>query len=155
MAWLLHNLKLHSAPRAASETALFGYLVGTVYSARAPLAASMLMALLITFAAFEMTGAYVFVACLLAHIAIGFARLERLAVFEGYEGAGLSQRDAELCDNSFAFWSMLYALTIGLTCYELTARTASSEPSALALAASTGFTLAFVTRAAGRPRTLR
>ncbi len=160
MTGLFRNLGMQShevrpAPSAASDEALVAYLVGTIHTARAPLAASMIMAALITLAAFEITGAYVFVAHLFAHVAIGIARLERLAVFKGYERAGLSKTDAESCDNSFAFWSMLYALTIGLTCYELTARAASSDPSALALATCTGFTLAFVTRGAGRPRTLR
>ncbi|MDE3177167.1 MAG: EAL domain-containing protein [Pseudomonadota bacterium] len=160
MAGLLHKFDASGAarrppPGAAEGEALFLYLVGTIHSARAPLAASMMMAVLITIAAFEITGAYIFLAHLLAHVAIGLARFERLAVYEASSRAGLSLRDAESCDDAFAFWSMLYALTIGLSCYELTAHTASAEPSALALAACTGFTLAFVSRSSGRPRTLR
>jgi diguanylate cyclase (GGDEF)-like protein len=141
-------------PRAAADEALFAFLVGTIHSAKAPLIASMTMAMAITLAAYQVTGAAIFLAPALAHVFIGFGRLERLAVHQAYERVGLTPREVAACDNGFAFWSTLYALTIGLTCFELTALAGSAETFALALSTCTGFSLAFVTRSAGRPRTL-
>jgi diguanylate cyclase (GGDEF)-like protein len=140
--------------RAREDEALFAFLVGTIHSATAPLVASMVMAMLITLAAYQVTGATAFLGLALAHVFIGAGRLERLALYRAYERAGLTRRDVVSCDRAFAFWSALYALTLGLTCYELTALATSAETFALALSTCTGFTLAFVTRSSGRPLTL-
>jgi diguanylate cyclase (GGDEF)-like protein len=159
LAWTF-PLAWRSAARArwrrasATDDRSFAFLVGTIHSATAPLAASMAMGMLVTAAAYQMTGAPAFLAYAAAHVAIGSARLHRLAVYRARERAGLTQRDVVACDNAFAFWSALYGLMLGLTCYELTALSASSHTLALALSACTGFTLAFVTRNAGRLRTV-
>jgi len=144
-----------SARHTASEDdALLAYLVGTIHAARAPLIASMAMAMLVTSAAFLMTGEPVFLAHAFAHGLIGFGRLQRLAVYERRRLQELSAREVVEFDITFAVWSALYALTLGLTCYQLTAFADGEDTFALALASCTGFTLAFVTRSAGRPRTL-
>jgi diguanylate cyclase (GGDEF)-like protein len=140
--------------RADDDEALFAFLVGTIHSAKAPLAASTIMAMLITLAAYRVTGLAVFLAHALAHVLIGLARLERLARYRACQRAGLTARDVAACDRAFAVWSALYGLTLGLTCYQLTMCDGSADTFALALAACTGFTLAFVTRSAGRLRTL-
>ena len=145
--------KVRSGP--FGEAALHAYLVGTIHSAKAPLAASTALAVAITLAAYGVTGAGLFLAHALAHVFIGFGRFARLAVYQARERRGLTRRDIIACDRIFAFWSTLYALTLGLTCAGLTLRGAGSDTFALALSTYTGYTFAFVTRSAGRPWILR
>jgi len=139
---------------ARENDALLAYLVATIYSARAPLFASMALAMLITLGAYAMTGAPIFLAHLFAHVLIGAGRIHRLACYERRTPAEMSAREFFEFDVAFGAWSALYALTLGLTCYQLTALSGDADTLALGLAACTGFTLAFVTRSAGRPRTL-
>jgi diguanylate cyclase (GGDEF)-like protein len=140
--------------RAREDEALLAYLVGTIHSARAPLFASMAMAILITLGAYGMTGAPIFLAHLLVHVLIGAGRLHRLSLYERRTQAEMPAREVIEFDVAFGGWSALYALTLGLTCYELTALSRDADTFALSLALCTGFTLAFVTRSAGRPHTL-
>ena len=140
--------------RPREDDALLAFLVGTIHTALAPLIASIALGLLLTTAAYAMTGSPLFLAAIFAHALIGVGRLHRLAVYERRRGVGMSPREVVELDLAFAVWSALYALTLGLTCYVLTAFSIGADTFALALAACTGFTLAFVTRSAGRPRTL-
>ncbi len=114
----------------------------------------MAMAMLITLVAYQMTGSATFLAHALAQAAISTGRLLRLAAYRDCERAGATRRDIAACDNAFAFWSALYSLDLGLICYQLTALSEGSQTFAFALSACTGFALAFVTRSAGRLRTL-
>ncbi len=143
------------APRLKDEDALLAFLVGTVHAARAPLAVSMGVGFLITLAAYEISPQRDLVAFTFAHVAVGLGRVARLADFQARERVGLTRRDVVECDRAFGFWSIIYALIIGLTCYDLTVRAASPDAFPLALGACTGFTLAFATRNAGRPWMLR
>ena len=143
-----------AAARPTEDDALLAFLVGTIHTALAPLIASIALALLFSIAAFLMTGSPLFLAAIAAQVAIGIGRLQRLAVYQRLSARAMSAREIVECDIAFAIWSALYALTLGLTCYELTAFEKLDDSFALALAACTGFTLAFVTRSAGRPRTL-
>jgi diguanylate cyclase (GGDEF)-like protein len=140
--------------RAREDEALLAYLVGTIHSARAPLFASMAMAMLITLGAYAMTGAPIFLWHLFAHMLIGAGRIHRLSLYERRNPAEMSAREVLEFDVAFGAWSALYAATLGLTCYQLTALSRDADTFALGLALCTGFTLAFVTRSAGRPRIL-
>jgi diguanylate cyclase (GGDEF)-like protein len=140
--------------RAREDEALRAFLVGTIHSARAPLFASMAMALLITLGAYAMTGAPIFLAHLFAHVMIGAGRLHRLSLYQRRTDVGISAREVVEFDVAFGACSALYALILGLTCYQLTALSRDADTFALGLASCTGFTLAFVTRSAGRPRIL-
>ena len=137
------------------EDALFAFLVETIHSARAPLAASTLMAMATTLGAYEVTGARVLLVHALAHVFIGAGRWTRLAVYESRAPEARSLSFIASCDGAFAFWSTLYALTLGLSCYELTAFGSGCGGFAVGLSTCTGYTLAFVTRSSGRPWTLR
>ena len=148
------NLNENPARPASAPDPLLAFLVDTIHSARIPLSLSMVMAMCITFAAFAITGARVFVVHALAHVVIGLARLRRLGVYDGYRRRGLTARDVSVCDDSFRLWSAIYALALGLTCYELTVRANDPEAFALALATCAGFAIAFAGRSAGRPLTV-
>ena len=137
------------------EAALHAYLVASIHAARAPLAVSTALAVMIALAAYTVTGGTIFIVHALAQVVIGLGRLARLLIYEARERRGLTQDDVIACDRAFAFWSTLYALTLGLTCAGLTLRGAGSGAFALALSCCTGYTLAFVTRSSGRPWTLR
>ncbi len=139
---------------AREDDALLAYLVGTIHSARAPLFASMALALLVTLGAYSMTGAPIFLAHLLAHVLIGAGRIHRLALYERRNRTEMTAREVLEFDVAFGVWSAFYALILGLTCYQLTALSHDADTLALGLSACTGFTLAFVTRSSGRPRTL-
>jgi diguanylate cyclase (GGDEF)-like protein len=139
----------------SSEAALHAYLVATIHTAKAPLAVSTALAIFISLAAYAVTGAVVFLVQVLAQVVIGIGRFTRLAIYESRERRGMTRREIVACDRAFAVWSTLYALTLGLTCASLTMRGADSDTFALALSTCTGYTLAFVTRSAGRPWTLR
>jgi diguanylate cyclase (GGDEF)-like protein len=144
------------APAGAwGEAALHAYLVSTVHSAKAPLAVSTAIAVLIALAAYEVTGGAIFVVHALVHVVIGLGRFTRLSVFEARKREGLTREDVLACDRAFALWSTLYALTLGLTCAALTLHPLGVDTFALALATCTGYTLSFVTRSSGRPWTLR
>ena len=140
--------------RAREDDALLAYLVGTIHSARAPLFASMALAMLVTLGAYTMTGAPIFLAHVFAHVLIGAGRIHRLALYERRTRTEISAREVLEFDVAFGVWSAFYALILGLTCYQLTALSRDADTLALGLAACTGFTLAFVTRSSGRPRTL-
>jgi diguanylate cyclase (GGDEF)-like protein len=144
-------------PRSTSaDDALFAFLVDSIHAARATLAASVAMAMLTTLAAFEVTGAPIFLAHAAAHVVIGAGRWNRVHAHEARPAEARNVAFIARCDRAFAFWSALYALTLGLTCYELTALAPQScDIFALGLSMCTGYTLAFVTRSAGRPWTLR
>jgi diguanylate cyclase (GGDEF)-like protein len=150
----LHRVADAIHARAREDEALQAYLVETIHSARAPLFASMAMAMLITLAAYAITGAPIFLAHVFAHGLIGAGRIHRLALYERRTRAEMSAREVLRFDVAFGAWSALYALTLGLTCCQLTALSREADTFALGLATCTGFTLAFVTRSAGRPRTL-
>ena len=156
---LLNPGVLKSADQAPTgawgDAALHAYLVATVHSAKAPLAVSTAIAVLIALAAHQVTGEGVFLVHALAQMVIGLGRFARLAIYDARAKAGLTRRDVVACDRAFALWSTLYALTLGLTCAALTLRGAGSDTLALALSTCTGFTLAFVTRSSGRPWMLR
>ena len=139
---------------AEIDDRLFAFLVGTIHSAVAPLAASMAMAMLITLVAYQMTGSATFLAHALAQAAISTGRLLRLSAYRDCERAGASRRDIAACDNAFAFWSRSTGSDLGLICYQLTALSEGVADLWFALSACTGFALAFVTRSAGRLRTL-
>ena len=93
----LRRAAIRMRPRACADEALLAFLVATIHSATAPLAASMVMAMLITLAAYQVTGATIFLGLALAHIFIGAGRLERLALYRAYERAGLTKRDVVAC----------------------------------------------------------
>ena len=133
---------------------LLAFLVDAIHSARAPLAVSMAMGMCVTLAAYVLTGETVFVPHALAHVVIGVARLRRLAIYDACRRRGLTAGEVVACDESFRFWSGLYALALGLTCYELTAHVAAPEAFALALATCSGFAIAFAGRSAARPLTV-
>jgi diguanylate cyclase (GGDEF)-like protein len=137
------------------DAALHAYLVATIHSAKAPLAVSTALAVVIALAAYGVTGGWIFLVYALGQVVIGLGRFTRLAIYEARERQGLTRRDIVACDRAFGFWSTLYALTLGLTCAALTLRGAASDTFALALSTCTGYTLAFVTRSSGRPWTLR
>jgi diguanylate cyclase (GGDEF)-like protein len=151
---LVRRLAERVISRPREDDALLAYLVGAIHAAPAPLIASIALSLLITLAAYLMTGAPVFLTHLFAQALIGAGQWRRLAVYERRNCAEISRREVAELDFAFAAWSALYALTLGLTSYELTAFAGGDDTFALGLASCTGFTLAFVTRSAARPRTL-
>ena len=136
-----------------NEEALFACLVGTIHSAWGPLAASTVMGVLIALGAYSVTGDGLLLLHALAQILIGIGRFSRVADYRARYKLGLTPADIATTDRMFAFWSVLYAVVLGFTCYELAAF-GSAESFALSMATCTGFTLAFVTRSAGRPVTL-
>src|SRR5271168_1763968 len=79
--------------RAREDDALLAYLVGTIHSARAPLFASMALAMLVTLGAYTMTGAPIFLAHVFAHVLIGAGRIHRLALYERRTRAEMSARE--------------------------------------------------------------
>src|SRR5271170_2481527 len=95
--------------RAREDKALLAYLVGTIHSARAPLFASMAMAMLVTLGAYAMTGAAIFLTHVFAHLLIGAGRIHRLALYERRTDIGISTREVLEFDVAFRAWSALYA----------------------------------------------
>src|SRR5271170_3825239 len=87
--------------RAREDKALLAYLVGTIHSARAPLFASMAMAMLITLGAYAMTGAPIFLWHLFAHMLIGAGRIHRLSLYERRNPAEMSAREVLEFDVAF------------------------------------------------------
>jgi len=149
-----HNPGEQNSGASSAPEPLLAFLVDAIHSARVPLAVSMAMGMGVTLAAYALTGETVFAAQALAHVVIGVARLHRLAIYDARRRRGPSSRDVIACDEGFRFWSGLYALALGLTCRELTARVTAPEAFALALATCAGFAIAFAGRSAARPLTV-
>ena len=146
-----------SAPFADRDVddELLRYLVGTVHSARGPLYASMTMGALMTFIAWIMTGQPLFLVYCVGHAIVGAGRLHCLRDFTEHSVVHESRARTLAFDSNFRVWSTFYALLLGLACHALTAASLRDQTLPLAVAGCTGFSIAFVTRSAGRLKTLR
>jgi diguanylate cyclase (GGDEF)-like protein len=133
---------------------LLRYLVGTLYLEREPLLVSIVMGALVSGLAWAMTHEGVFIAYSIGNVLVGAARLHLLHRYRR-DSSGADSRAATLAyDSAFSFWSTLYAIVLGLTCYSLMVLPVSTGAQPLALIACAGFTIAHVTRSSGRMRLL-
>ena len=158
MRWSLPKTILDPLSSAFSDDAvdddLLRYLVGTLYLEREPLLASIVMGALVTGLAWAMTHEVVFIVYSIANVLIGAARLHLLHRYRR-DSSGADSRAATLVyDSAFSFWSTLYAVVLGLTCYSLMVLPVSAGAQPLALSACAGFTIAYVARSSGRMRLL-
>ncbi len=133
---------------------LLRYLVGTVYGARGSLYASIIMGALVTLAAWMMTGVTTFVTLAGAHVIIGALRLRLLPGFGVDCARGCSRATIQSYDRGFTVWSTAYAALLGATFYYLLAIADGRVAMPLAVGGAVGFSIAFVTRHAGRLRLL-
>jgi len=133
---------------------LLRHLVSTVYGARAPLFASIVMGAVVTVAAWAMTRANLFAALTLSHFIVGAVRLGLLRRY-GEAGGAQATRAATLSlDSQFTLWSSMYAALLGIVFAGVVAVGDREIALPLAVGATVGFPIAFASRNCGRPRLL-
>jgi diguanylate cyclase (GGDEF)-like protein len=158
MRWSLSKTIMVPLSSAFNDDAidddLLRYLVGTLYLEREPLLVSIVMGALVTGLAWAITHESVFIAYSIGNVLIGAARLHLLHRYRRDSTSADSRAATLAYDSAFSFWSTLYAIVLGLTCYSLMALPASAGAQPLALSACAGFTIAYVTRSSGRMRLL-
>jgi len=133
---------------------LLRHFVDSLFSALSSLYASMAMGLLATLCVWLITLDPAFLVLAALHVVVGVARVVLVARYKSVGSQQRSRMEILGYDRAFLLLSGAYALLIGLMSVRILLTPNEPGAESIAMGATVGFTIAFITRSSGRLRTL-